>query len=82
MTKIQIKQSVAGHGSPDRTGSQTFAFAEGQVVEIEDELATAWIQSGIAARAPKVAPKAEFAVAKKSETPKAVAVEDSSKKEG
>ena len=85
MKKLVFKQSISGHGDPTRTGDKSFYFTPEQVAEIEDDLAAAWVASGIAVWAAKDKPKAETAVAKKPETPeapKAVAVEDTSKKEG
>lgn len=72
MTKILMKQSMAGY---------YFAYQPGDVTEIEDELAAAWVASGVAVLVPKekpAKPVAEYAVAKKSvaaETPEAPKVE-------
>lgn len=71
MTKIKLNDAVAGHGSPDRSGEAYFSFAKDQIVEIEDDLAAAWVSSGLASRVPKDKPKVETAVAKKPETPEA-----------
>lgn len=82
MKKIVIKQSISGYGDIERSGNTTFSYAPDQTVEIEDELASAWVNSGVAVWATKVAPKAEYAVAKKPEAvvvPKVVAKEDATK---
>ena len=58
--KVKIEQSIAGH---------EFAYAPGDIAELEPELASAWIESGVASRiAPTVKTK-EFAVPAKAETP-------------
>lgn len=70
MKKIKFNEAISGHGDPARIGEHNFSFAPDQVVDIEDDLAGAWVASGIACWAPKEKPKAEYAVAtKKSETP-------------
>lgn len=83
MKKIKFNDSIAGHGDPCRVGEITFGFAPEQIADVEDELANAWVASGIASFVPKDKPKAEFATAKKSETPEApkVVTEDSTKGE-
>jgi hypothetical protein len=60
MTKLLIKQSIAGH---------TFAHQPGDVVFIEKHLASAWVESGIAAYVIEPVPVKEFAVARKFEAP-------------
>lgn len=62
MKKVLIKQSIAGH---------EFSYKPGDIAELIDELASAWVQSGVAVWAPKEKPKAETAVAPKPETPEA-----------
>lgn len=79
MTKIKLNDAVSGYGSPDRSGGEQFSFAPDQIVDIEDELAAAWIASGLASRV-VVAKVAERAVAKKAETPESPKVEDKDSK--
>lgn len=45
--KIKIKQSIAGNAD-ESYGLESFSFAPGQVVEIHDELAAAWLASEVA----------------------------------
>lgn len=67
MKKVTIKQAVSGYGDIERKGNSSFSFKSEQVVEIEDNLAAAWVASGIAQWAPKDRPKQEFAVVPKPE---------------
>lgn len=68
MKRLKFVQSIAGNGSPDGKQYPQFVFPEGYVGEIlDDSLADAWVESGIAEYA-KVEdvirpPKPEFAVA-------------------
>lgn len=48
MKRIHILQSISGYGSPDRNPEGRFAFAPGDEVDIENDIATAWTESGIA----------------------------------
>jgi len=50
--KILMLQSIAGHAVP-RYGLADFGFAPGSVIEIDDELAQAWVDAGIAKAAKK-----------------------------
>jgi hypothetical protein len=83
---IKFSQSISGYGDPTRSGDKSFAFAPGQEVLIEKEIATAWTESGIAEFisqvvpepvAPVVIPVAEYAVARRGpgRPPKAIVVE-------
>lgn len=74
MKKIKFNESISGYGDPTRSGDASFAFVPEQVAEIEDELANAWVESGVAGWAPREAKKAEFAVAKTPEVSKPVEV--------
>lgn len=75
MKKLKFVQSISGYGSVTRSGDDRFAFVPGDIADIEDELAAAWVASGIAEFVPKDKPVAEKAVAKKPETPEAPKVE-------
>jgi hypothetical protein len=48
MKKLRFLQSISGFGSPDRSPGGEFAFVPGDEVDIEKDLATAWVESGIA----------------------------------
>lgn len=50
--KIQILQSIAGHAVPHYRLAE-FGFPPGAVIEINDELAAAWVEAGIAKPAKK-----------------------------
>lgn len=50
--KVSILQSIAGNAEP-MYGQPEFGYAPGQVVEVDDALARAWIAGGIAAKAKK-----------------------------
>lgn len=54
--KIKIEQSIAGH---------EFSYAPGDTPDIENELAAAWIQSGVASRIAPTPKTKEYAVAPK-----------------
>jgi hypothetical protein len=45
--KIRILQSIAGHAEP-RYGLADFSFPPGAVVDVQEDLAKAWIASKIA----------------------------------
>jgi hypothetical protein len=77
--KLLINQSISGYALNGNPEEGAFSFAPGDITEVEDNLAQSWVASGIASWAPKEKPKAEFAVAKKSETPESpkVTTEDS-----
>jgi len=64
LTKIKFNEAITGFGSPDRIQEHSFSFAPDQVADIEDELASAWCESGIATRVPVEAPVAEYATSK------------------
>ena len=77
MKKLKFNEAIAGYGDPSREGSSRFSFAPDQVAEVEDDLAVAWVESGIASWAPKEpkpVAKAEFAVAKAPEVSKTLEV--------
>jgi hypothetical protein len=84
MKLIRFAQSIAGYGDPTRSGDKSFAFAPGQEVLIEKEIATAWTESGIAEFISQVAPEpvvpvtpvAEYAIARRGpgRPPKAIVV--------
>ena len=66
MTQIRFNESISGYGSPDKNTEGRFSFVPDEVAYIEDEIASAWCQSGIASLIPvepKPEPTAEFAVA-------------------
>lgn len=70
MKRIRFLQSISGYGSPDRNTEGRFAFSPDQEVEIEDDIATAWTESGIAefiSQAPvePITPTIEYAVARR-----------------
>ena len=46
--KVTIVQSIAGHADP-RYELEDFSFRPGETVDLNDELAEAWLASGIAA---------------------------------
>ena len=50
--KIVILQSIAGNAEP-MYNQPEFGYAPGQIVEVDDGLAKAWIASGIASKAKK-----------------------------
>jgi hypothetical protein len=45
--KVKIVQSIAGHADP-RYELKDFGFRPGEVVDVDDELASAWLVQGIA----------------------------------
>lgn len=64
--KVRILTSISGNPEP-LYDLPHFSFSPGEIVEIDDELATAWINSGIAEEPPaskpatKISAKAEAA---------------------
>ena len=54
--KIVILQSIAGHADP-RYDLADFSFAPGESVDIHQDLAVAWVDSGIAVKAPSASLK-------------------------
>lgn len=45
---VKIQTSIAGHADP-RYELDDFSFRPGEEVEVHDDLAAAWIESGVAA---------------------------------
>ena len=56
--KVKILTSIAGHADP-RYDLRDFSFRPGEEADVHDELAAAWIESGVAVALPRpiVAPK-------------------------
>jgi hypothetical protein len=50
--RVEILKSIAGRGEPNYNLSE-FSFDVGEVVDLEDFLAAAWCDSGIAQKAKK-----------------------------
>jgi hypothetical protein len=73
MKLLRFKESISGYGSPDKNTEGSFSFAPGDEVWIEDELGSAWVESGIATFISQV-PVAEYAVVTKVSKQKQIAV--------
>lgn len=46
--KVRMLVSIAGHAMPHYGITGTFSFAPGEVIDLHDELADKWIESGLA----------------------------------
>ena len=78
--KIVMNESIAGY----LENGHPFGYAPGSTQEVSDEIASAWVQAGLAswpAKEAKVVLKAETAVAKAPEVSKPVEVKTEAKAE-
>ena len=66
--KIVITESIAGFSE----NGEPFGYAPGSTQDVQEEIAHAWVQAGLATWPSKDKPKAEAAVAKAPEAAKVV----------